>query len=77
MKLAEYLEKIEQIDPCDIEAFVNMSYEVVGNKHNLHFDSRDVLTKLLAEKVQEAGRILRAEECYPHSPTSTPSQEDA
>lgn len=60
MKRAEYLKRIEQTDPCDIEAFVKMSYEVIADKVNLHLDSRDMLTKLLAEKVLEAGPLLRA-----------------
>ena len=60
MKLASYLEKIDQTDPCDIEAFINLSFMAVNDRFDLCLESRDLLTYLLAEKVIEAGKKLRA-----------------
>ncbi len=71
MKLKSYLEKIEQTNPCDIEALVKLSYEVVANKSNLRFESRDLLTELLAEKVLEVPKKVRAGEC--ELPTRSPA----
>lgn len=78
MKRAEYLQRIEQIEPWDIEAFIKMSYEVIANKANLDNDSRDMLTKLLAEKVLQAGPILRVrleqDRSHLHSPVPAPAR---
>lgn len=74
MKLKEYLERIEQLDRCDIEAFVKMSYEVAANVHNLHAASSSALTALLIEKTKAAARLLRAKECQTHSPTAVSSR---
>ena len=78
MKRAEYLQRIEQIKPWDIEAFVKIFYEVIANKANLDIDSRDMLTALLAEKVLQAGPILRArleqDRSHLHSPRPVPAR---
>lgn len=74
MKRAEYLKRIEQTDPFDIESFVEMSREVVANKANLLFNSRDELTELLAEKMVKAVQLRRAQLSHFHSSRPMPAR---
>ncbi len=51
MKLESYLQKVDETPPHEIEELVNLSRMVVDDKTNLYWESRDLLTGLIAEKV--------------------------
>ncbi len=60
MKLESYLQTVEEIPPTEIEKLINLSRVAVADIEDLHWDSRDLLTGLIAEKVQLGIRLRRA-----------------
>jgi hypothetical protein len=75
MKLADYLEQLDQADPCELVNLIDLFRAVVAGSNDLSWESSEMLTELIAEKLQEGIRQMRVRrEQYPdHFPRHMPS----
>jgi hypothetical protein len=75
MKLADYLEQLDQTDPCELEKLIDLSRAVVADSNNLRWESSEMLAGLIAEKLQEGVRQMqvRSEQYLDRFPRHMPS----
>lgn len=59
MKLADYLEQLDQADPCEFVNLIDLSRAVAADSNNLSWESSEMLTELITEKLQEGVRQMR------------------